>query len=173
MDEDKRQERIAWLVYWNETAQDSYAYGSIVSFAWDGRVIFKNEGMPPGFVIREWYSYSNYGARQTVPQLPLLEEGKRYHLRVVKRDEPNGGSFVRINCYDRRGALLKVQLLKENEGVLDYPAGAFRYTLQLVQSGARAVEFTRAEIVPEENWEDWRSTRIPEREDGRTRTVRW
>lgn len=173
MDEEKRNERIAWLVYWDETAQDSYAYGSTVSFAWDGSVVFENEGMPPGFVIREWYSYSDYGMRQTSPQLPMLEEGKSYRLRIVKRDEPERGSFVRVNYYDRRGELLSFQMLKETEGVLTYPHEAFRYTVQLVQSGARAVHFTRIEIVPEEYWEEWIATWIPEREDGRTRTCRW
>lgn len=173
MDEEKRNERIAWLVYWDETAQDSYAYGSTVSFAWDGSVVFENEGMPPGFVIREWYSYSDYGMRQTSPQLPMLEEGKSYRLRIVKRDEPERGSFVRVNYYDRRGELLSFQMLKETEGVLTYPHEAFRYTVQLVQSGARAVHFTRIEIVPEEYWEEWIDTWIPEREDGRTRTCRW
>ncbi len=173
MDEEKRNERIAWLVYWDETAQDSYAYGSKMSFAWDGSVVFENEGMPPGFVIREWHSYSDYGARQTPPQLPILEEGKCYHLRIVKQDEPERGSFVRVNYYDRRGELLSSQMLKENEGVLTYPKETFQYTIQLVQGGARAVRFTRIEIVPEEYWEEWRSTWIPEREDGRTRTCRW
>lgn len=173
MDEEKRNERIAWLVYWDETAQDSYAYGSTVSFAWDGSVVFENEGMPPGFVIREWYSYSDYGMRQTSPQLPMLEEGKSYRLRIVKRDEPERGSFVRVNYYDRRGELLSFQMLKETEGVLTYPHEAFRYTVQLVQSGARAVHFTQIEIVPEEYWEEWIGTWIPEREDGRTRTCRW
>ncbi len=173
MDEEKRNERIAWLVYWDETVQDSYAYGSTVSFAWDGSVTFENEGMPPGFVIREWHSYSDYRMRQTAPQLPMLEEGKCYCLRIVKQDDPERGSFVRINYYDRRGDLLSFQMLKEKEGVLTYPREAFRYTLQLVQGGARTVYFTRMEIVPEEYWENWNAARIPEREEGRTRTCRW
>ena len=171
--QDSRRERIAWLIYWDETAQDSYAYGSNVSFAWDGSVVFENEGMPPGFVIRQWQSYSDYEASLTAAKLPMLEEGKSYHLRVIKQDEPEDGSFLRINYYDRKGELLEFQMLKETESVITYPKGAFRYTLQLVQGGARTIRFRRVELVPEENWADWNSCQIPEREDGRTRTCRW
>ncbi len=172
-DKAERHEHICWLIYWDENAQDAYAYGSKVTFEWDGTVVFENEGMPPGFVIREWRSYTDYGGQQVAPQLPILEEGKSYYLRVMKRDEPEQGSFVRVNYYDRKGELLGFELLKENENRMTYPKGAYQYTLQLVQGGAKIVRFRRIELVPEENWESWKTGHVAGRQDGRTRTCRW
>ncbi len=148
-------ERIIWLVYWDHYAQNCWLYGSTVSFLPGGEVLFENTGMPPGFPIREWFSVTDYSWQRMEPQLPLLEENLSYHVRAFKEDEPEKGSFLRLNFYDRQGELLGFQMIQENEGSFVCPKGTFRYTLQLVQGGARKVRFRYLLLMEEETWQEW------------------
>ena len=57
---EEAEEKIAWLVYWDDYGQDAYTNGSRIRFEWDGSVIFENEEMPPGFPVKGWYSETDY-----------------------------------------------------------------------------------------------------------------
>ncbi len=157
------EERIVWLVYWDHYAQNCWLYGSTVSFLPDGEVLFENIGMPPGFPIREWFSATDYSQQRIEPQLPLLEENVSYHVQVFKEDEPEKGSFLRLNFYDRQGDLLGFQMIQENEGSFVCPKGTFRYILQLVQGGARRIRFRYLLMMEEELWQEWEKN--PEQEE--------
>lgn len=146
-------ENVVWLVYWDHYAQDAWLYGSTISFLPDGAVLFENGEMPPGFSVREWFSLMDYQEKRMEPQLPLLEEKKAYHILTRKMDEPENGSFLRLNFYDRQGELLDFCLLREEEGSFTYPEGAFSYSLQLVQGGAEKIRFRYLALMEEEVWE--------------------
>lgn len=145
-------ERTVWMVYWDHYARNSWLHGSTLSFLPDGSVLFENTGMPPGFAVREWFSSTVDPVRRLEPQLPLLEEEVTYFVRAEKDEEPEGGSFLRFNFYDRQGELLGFQLIQGNEGFFVYPKGAFRYSLQLVQGGARKIRFRCIAIMEEETY---------------------
>lgn len=144
------EEHVVWVVYWDHYAQDSWLHGSELSFFPDGSVLFENTGMPPGFPVKEWFSSTVDPVRRMEPQLPLLEEGTSYYVRADKDEEPEGGSFLRFNFYDRQGELVSFQLISGNEGSFVCPEGAFRYTLQLVQGGARRIRFRSIAIMEQE-----------------------
>lgn len=46
----------AWKVVWNEDTFGTYLYGSKIWFHSREDIEFENELMPPGTVIKEWYS---------------------------------------------------------------------------------------------------------------------
>ncbi len=163
----EQEERIVWLVYWDHYAQNCWLYGSTVSFLPDGEVLFENTGMPPGFPIREWFSATDYSQQRIEPQLPLLEEDVSYHMQVFKEDEPEKGSFLRLNFYDRQGDLLGFQMIQENEGSFVCPKGTFRYTLQLVQGGARRIRFRYLLMMEEELWQEWEKNQKQEDSAGK------
>lgn len=50
----------AWKVVWNEDTFGTYLYGSKIWFHSREDIEFENELMPPGTVIKEWYSKVNY-----------------------------------------------------------------------------------------------------------------
>ena len=49
-----------WSIYWNEYASDTYLYGSEIEFHKKDDVEFINRLMPPGTVIKQWYSKTNF-----------------------------------------------------------------------------------------------------------------
>ncbi len=61
-----------WIIYWNEYSADTYLYGSEVTYHAKDDVEFKNPMMPPGTVIKQWYSKTNYQAQRIEPALPML-----------------------------------------------------------------------------------------------------
>lgn len=147
-------ERIIWLVYWDHCAQDAWMYGSTITFRSAADVLFKNIGMPPGFSVKEWFSSTDYAEQRLEPQLPLLLEGESYHVRVCREDEPENGSFLRLNFYDRQGDLLEFQMIQGTDGCVTCPEGAFRYTAQLVEGGARRICFHYLLLAEESVWQE-------------------
>lgn len=147
-------EQIMWIVYWDQYAQDAWLYGSTISFRSISEVLFANNGMPPGFPVKEWFSSTNYAEQRIEPQLPLLLEGESYHVLVCKEDEPENGSFLRLNFYDRQGDLLDFQMIQGGEGCVTCPKGSAWYTAQLVEGGARRICFHYLLLAQESVWQE-------------------
>lgn len=45
-----------WKIYWNDYLFGTYLHGSKITFHKKDDIEFENELMPPGTVIKEWYS---------------------------------------------------------------------------------------------------------------------
>ena len=73
----------SWKIYWNEYAKDTYIYGSEVSFHAKDDVEFKNMLMPPGTVIKRWFSKTNFQAMGIEPSLPMID-GEGYFQCPLK-----------------------------------------------------------------------------------------
>ena len=56
-----------WTIYWNEYSSDTYLYGSEITYHKKDDVEFKNELMPSGTVIKQWYSKTNYQRQKIEP----------------------------------------------------------------------------------------------------------
>lgn len=149
-------ERIVWIVYWDHYAQDAWMYGSTITFRSAADILFENTGMPPGFSVKEWFSSTDYAKQRLEPQLPLLLEGETYYVRVCREDEPQNGSFLRLNFYDRQGDLLEFQMIRGEGGRVTCPEGTFRYTAQLVEGGARRICFHCLMLAQESVWQELR-----------------
>lgn len=149
-------ERIVWLVYWDHYAQDAWLHGSTISFRSPAEVLFENNGMPPGFAVKEWFSSTDYSEQRLEPQLPLLQEGESYHVLVRREDEPENGSFLRLNFYDRQGEPLGNSMIQGTDGCVVCPKGTYRYTAQLVEGGAERIRFHYLLVTQESVWQELR-----------------
>lgn len=58
-----------WTIYWNEYSSNTYLYGSEISYHAKDDVEFSNELMPPGTVIKQWYSRTYYQLQRIEPAL--------------------------------------------------------------------------------------------------------
>ena len=67
-----------WNIYWNEYASDTCLHGSDVIFHQKDDVEFRNLLMPPGTVIRQWYSRTNYQMQRIEPALPMIDGESTY-----------------------------------------------------------------------------------------------
>ena len=71
-----------WNIYWNEYSSDTYLYGSEINFLENHKVEFCNELMPPGTVIKKWYSKTNFQAQKIEPALPMIDGEGEYKIIV-------------------------------------------------------------------------------------------
>ena len=63
----------SWKIYWNEYAKDAFIYGSEIIFHAKDDIEYKNELMPPGTVIKKWFSKVNYQMMRIKPSLPMID----------------------------------------------------------------------------------------------------
>ncbi len=130
-----------WTVYWNEYASDTYLYGSEIS--WHGRddVEFFNEGMPPGTVIKQWYSRTDYQAQRIEPALPLIDGESAYRL-IVNIDCPKGEQWlVRLLFFDRYGTEAGSLAVRERKVDFRCPLKTYSYRMQLINGGMTGFRF--------------------------------
>lgn len=85
-----------WKIYWNEFVSDSYLYGSEMAFHGREDVEFRNQLMPPGTVIKTWYSRVNYQAGRIEPSLPIIDGEGRYHVSADIECDVPGGILLRF-----------------------------------------------------------------------------
>lgn len=149
-------ERLIYLVFWDDSAADTYLYGSRMVIHENRLVEFENSRMPSGTVIRQWHSQPDYQAKRLMMQLPVLEEGKNYWIRMFAGCRPEGGVLLRFQFYDRQKHLISFCAMEEKEGVISCPEGTYSYELQLVQAGSASVWFHHIEIYPMESGETGR-----------------
>lgn len=75
-----------WKIYWNDYLFGTYLHGSKITFHKKDDIEFENELMPPGTVIKEWYSKVNYQMMRTEPSLPIIDGESSYHIQVNMSD---------------------------------------------------------------------------------------
>lgn len=131
----------SWKIYWNEYAKDAYIYGTELFFYEKAHIEFRNELMPPGTVIKRWYSKVNYQAMRIEPALPMIDGEGRYHIRLDASVEPRGGLLLKIIFYDRYDTEAGIQIIRDGEAHFQCPLKTFSYEVQLVSSGATQFHF--------------------------------
>lgn len=141
-----KEKQFIYLVYWDSFAQDTYLYGSTVYFEENRYVHYENEMMPPGTVIKKWYSEVNYQAKRVEPQLPVLEVGETYEFRSFLNVTPDKGVKLRVRFYNQQNEEMGVQILEEKVEKVFVPPRTYRYELELIHTGARKMDFHHIEI---------------------------
>lgn len=141
-------EKASWKVYWNEFGSDAYLYGSQIEFLDKHRVHFKNELMPPGTVIKEWFSKTNYQASRIEPSLPLIDGESYYRIKVHVDTPENKGCLVRLVFYDRYEREAGDITIRDFEKEFACPLKTYSYSMQLINGGMK--EFTFHSITIEE-----------------------
>lgn len=137
---------IIYSIRWDNLANESYLYGSSIIFEPDRTVRFTNHLMPPGQIIRKWESSVNYQAKRHEPQLPILEEGERYEIRLYASFQPDESVQLRIRFFNRQGEEEGKVIIDDMMDEFVCPHGASDYELELINSGTEELVFHHIEI---------------------------
>lgn len=131
----------SWEIYWNEYAKDAYMYGTELVFHAKDDVEFRNELIPPGTVIKRWFSKVNYQAMRVEPALPMIDGEGRYHIRLDAAAEPCDGLILKIIFYDRYDQEAGFQIVRDGEADFQCPLKTFSYEVQLINGGITQLRF--------------------------------
>ena len=142
-------DQTIYVVYWDGHGQDTYLYGSSLTFQRNGTVLFENERMPSGFVIKKWSSRTSFQTDRCEPSLPLLREGGLYRVKACMHVVPEGTVLLRVEFFDRRKNRISFRFLDEAEPVFEVPQGTWYYHMELIASGFRRLIFYGVLIGPE------------------------
>lgn len=134
---------------WKQLSQETYLYGSLISFPEEASAVFENKLMPPQRIVKSWFSESDYKYKRSEPSLPLLEEEKKYNIRVMMKCIPEGSCFLRVVFYDQVGRSISYKNIQKTEDTFVYPEGAYSYELQIIQGGAERIYFRTILLMEE------------------------
>lgn len=135
-----------WRVYWNEYAANTYLYGSEISWHDKKDIEFRNILMPPGTIIKEWFSRTNFQLQRIEPSLPMIDGEGTYRIEV-KIDCPKGESWLmRLVFYDKYEEEAGTITLREPVTEFRCPLKTYSYRLQLINGGMTEFRFHYVEI---------------------------
>ena len=133
-------------IYWNEHSADTYLYGSEINYKGKDNVEFKNMLMPPGTVIKEWYSKVNFQAKRIEPALPIIDGETAYHVSVDIDTPDSKGYIIRFVFYDKYEMEAGNFIVKEDEASFRCPLKTYSYKMQLINSGMHEFTFHSIQI---------------------------
>ena len=141
-------EKAIWTIYWNEYSSDTYLYGSKIDYEARNCVRFKNELMPPGTVIKQWYSLTNYQAQRIEPSLPIIDGESRYRIKINIDTKDGKGCLVRLVFLDRYEGEAGDFTIRGTEAEFSCPLKTYSYKMQLINAGMK--EFVYHSVTIEE-----------------------
>lgn len=131
----------SWTVYWNEFASDTYTYGSKITFHGKDDVEYENELMPPGTVIKQWYSRTNFQKNKIEPALPIIDGEGSYQISASIECPEDESYMLRLVFYDRfENEVDSISIWEPN---VDFkcPLKTYSYRLQLINGGMTSFRF--------------------------------
>lgn len=146
-----------WTIYWNEYSSDTYLYGSEIVYHSRDDVEFKNNLMPSGTIIKQWYSKTSYQWQRIEPTLPMIDGESRYQITVNVDCLTGEAWLVRIVFYDRYELEAGSMILRDKMAEFQCPLKTYSYRLQLINGGMTQFHFHSIiiqEIVNETDGED-------------------
>lgn len=130
-----------WTVFWNEYASDTYLFGSQITFHKKDNVEFRNLLMPPGTVIKQWYSKTNFQMQRIEPTLPIIDGENVYRITLNIDTNENENLLARLVFYDRYGVEAGILNLRDSETDFQCPLKTYSYRLQLINGGVTKFNF--------------------------------
>ena len=138
----------SWKVVWNEDTFGTYLYGSKIWLHSREDIEFENELMPPGTIIKEWYSKVNYQLMRTEPSLPIIDGESSYHIQVNMSDFES--YLIRMVFYDRYENEAGTLIIREPEMDFKCPLKTYSYRVQLINAGGTKMHFHSFVITEKE-----------------------
>ncbi len=133
-------ERI-WKIYWRDQGDSTYLYGSRIRFCGKEEIVFENDLIPPGSVIKSWYSKTNYQIQRVEPSLPLID-GERHYRVILNADlDMPEGLLLKFLFYQKNGELEGTEILRGREMIFQCPIRTFSYEVQLICAGSHQFHF--------------------------------
>lgn len=145
-----------WTVFWNEYASDTYLYGSQIIFHKKDDVEFRNMLMPPGTIIKQWYSKTNFQIQRIEPTLPIIDGEGEYQIVLNIDTEENETCLGRLVFYDKYEVEAGSVTLRDKVTNFRCPLKTYSYRLQLINGGVTKLHFHSIvirEIINETNQE--------------------
>lgn len=140
-----------WTILWDEYTADTYLYGSKVIYHKKDDVEFFNPLMPPGTIIKKWYSKTDYKSQRIEPQLPMIDGESEYEI-TVNIDVPKGQScLIRLVFFDRYGQEAGYLNVWDEKMDFKCPLKTYSYCMQLVNGGMNHFHFHNIVIREKEN----------------------
>lgn len=130
-----------WIIYWNEYASDTYLYGSEIEFHQKDDVEYRNRLMPPGTVIKQWYSKTNFQMQRIEPALPIIDGESQYKITINIDTAEDENCLVRLVFYDRYEVEAGSLTLRDKETIFRCPLKTYSYRLQLINGGLTKFHF--------------------------------
>ncbi len=130
-----------WRIYWNEYAGNTYIYGSEIYFHRREDVEFSNALMPPGTVIKRWFSKTNYQMMRVEPSLPLIDGEGRYRISLNAEADVEEGLLLRLLYFDRYDEEIGSRIVRDKEAEFRCPLRTYSYEVQLIGAGATHFHF--------------------------------
>ena len=104
-----------WAVYRYEYSSDTYLSGSEFIYHKLDEVEYKNNLMPSGTVIKQWYSKTNYQKQRIEPTLPIIDGESRYQITVNIVCPEKERWLVRLVFYDKYDVEVGYVTVREKE----------------------------------------------------------
>jgi accessory Sec system protein Asp3 len=130
-----------WTIYWNEYSSDTYLYGSEVTYHRRDDVEFHNRLMPPGTIIKQWYSKVNFQEKKIEPALPMIDGESSYQITVNIDCPVSRGVLVRLVFYDRYEGEAGSLTLRDKVTEFRCPLKTYSYRMQLINGGVSDFHF--------------------------------
>jgi accessory Sec system protein Asp3 len=145
-------EKTIYMITWGDMSSETYLYGAHIEKQ-ENCIVYMQEKMPPGSIVKTWVSQTNYQAKRLEPSLPILRAGHHYHLHAYMRTKPLCSSYLRLNFYDEFGEMLNFRMESQEEWEFDVPLGMRSYDLQLIRGNSEKIVFERVDLY-EKSFED-------------------
>lgn len=130
-----------WTIYSNEYSADTYLYGSEIQYHKKDDVEFENLLMPPGTVIKQWYSRTNFQAKKIEPALPMIDGERSYRITVKIDTLPRENWLIRLVFQDRYEEAAGSLTLRDRVTEFRCPLKTYSYTMQLINGGMTKFHF--------------------------------
>lgn len=144
-----------FVVKWGNHFNDNFNYGADILFMQHRAVRYESPLMPAGAVIKTWKSKTNFSEDRQTPFLPLLLNGKKYHLLVDLRLEKLNSLQVKITFFDSEDQMIEEIYLQELTGSFIYPMKATNYMIQLVNKNISRFVFFNLLILEEQIYQNY------------------
>lgn len=131
----------SWKIYWDEFAVNAYIYGSEINYIAKDNVEFVNDMMPPGTVINEWYSRTNFQSKKMEPELPIIDGEGTYEVEVAMESDKPSGCLIRIVFLDKYDDEAGDVIVHERKAVFKCPLRTYSYKVQLISAGVSHLNF--------------------------------
>ncbi len=141
---------LIYIIKWDLRNAQPYLHGTILTQKQDGSILFENELLPPGSVINEWTTHTDFQRDRREPQLPVLLENHTYRVTVHGRNHPENTLMWKVDFYDVQDRKLGFQVFDTKSGSFSVPKHTYSSTIQLIQAGAKSVRFYALELAEAE-----------------------
>ena len=130
-----------WTICWSEYASETYLYGSKVLFHKKDDIEFSNSLMPPGTIIKQWYSKTNFQGQKIEPTLPIIDGERKYKITINIDTNEGGCCLVRLVFFDRFDAQAGSITIRDKEAEFSCPLKTYSYKMQLINGGVTDIHF--------------------------------